>query len=210
MEEVGESRGGRLGEGDILIRRGTVWHLCSHQLLHYYQYVPLDCASGSISGAKSCVAFHLRGKEKGRGNDVGPTCHHQQPNYGTFSIFIYCFITTWTRHHLQPTTLELVALLLQLQSSSPTSSLFNFNPPCQLCPSSPPTSTLVAIQIPNLAAVLFPPFSLLAVEVCLMLLLPDELPTKIIIHSIKDVAVFHLLNLRNKISYTFQRICNSN
>jgi hypothetical protein len=34
--------------------------------------------------------------------------------------------------------------LLQLQSSSPTSSLFNFNPPCQLHPSSPPTSTLVA------------------------------------------------------------------
>jgi hypothetical protein len=33
--------------------------------------------------------------------------------------------------------------LLQLQSSSPTSSLFNFNPPCQLHPSSP-TSTLVA------------------------------------------------------------------
>jgi hypothetical protein len=50
----------------------------------------------------------------------------------------------------------------------------------------------------------------MAAEVCLMLLLPDELPTKIIIHSIKDVAVFHLLNLRNKISYTFQRICNSN
>jgi hypothetical protein len=36
--------------------------------------------------------------------------------------------------------------LLQLQSSSPTSSLFNFNPPCQLHPSSP-TSTLVAFQI---------------------------------------------------------------
>jgi hypothetical protein len=45
--------------------------------------------------------------------------------------------------------------------------------------------------------------------VCLMLLLPDELLTKIIIHSIKDVAVFHFLNLRNKICGTFQRICNS-
>jgi hypothetical protein len=42
-----------------------------------------------------------------------------------------------------------------------------------------------------------------------MLLLPDELLTKIIIHSIKDVAVFHFLNLRNKICGTFQRICNS-
>jgi hypothetical protein len=45
--------------------------------------------------------------------------------------------------------------------------------------------------------------------VCLMLLLPDELLTKIIIHSIKDVAVFHFLNLRNKICGTFRRICNS-
>jgi hypothetical protein len=45
--------------------------------------------------------------------------------------------------------------------------------------------------------------------VCLMLLLPDELLTKIIIHSIKDVAVFHFSNLRNKICSTFRRICNS-
>jgi hypothetical protein len=49
-----------------------------------------------------------------------------------------------------------------------------------------------------------------AAAVCLMLLLPDALLTKIIIHSIKDVAVFHFLNLRNKICGTFQCICNSN
>jgi hypothetical protein len=67
---------------------------------------------------------------------------------------------------------------------APSSSLFNFNPPCQLHPSSPPTSTLVAIEIPNPVAVLFRPFSLMAAVVCLMLLLPDELLTKIIIHSI--------------------------
>jgi hypothetical protein len=42
-----------------------------------------------------------------------------------------------------------------------------------------------------------------------MLLLPDEFLTNIIIHSIKDVAVFHFLNLRNKICGTFRRICNS-
>jgi hypothetical protein len=42
-----------------------------------------------------------------------------------------------------------------------------------------------------------------------MLLLADELLTKIIIHSIKDVVVFHFLNLRNKICSTFRRICNS-
>jgi hypothetical protein len=45
--------------------------------------------------------------------------------------------------------------------------------------------------------------------VCLMLLLPDELLTKIIIHSIKDVVVFHFLNLHNKICGTFRRISNS-
>jgi hypothetical protein len=49
----------------------------------------------------------------------------------------------------------------------------------------------------------------MAAAVCLMLLLPDELLTKIIIHSIKDVAVFHFLNLCNKICGTFWRICNS-
>jgi hypothetical protein len=49
----------------------------------------------------------------------------------------------------------------------------------------------------------------MVVAVCLMLLLPDELLTKIIIHSIKDVVVFHFLNLRNKICGTFRHICNS-
>jgi hypothetical protein len=49
----------------------------------------------------------------------------------------------------------------------------------------------------------------MAIAVCLMLLLPDELLTKIIIHSIKDVTVFHFLNLRNKICGTFRCICNS-
>jgi hypothetical protein len=41
------------------------------------------------------------------------------------------------------------------------------------------------------------------------MLLPDELLTKIIIHSIKDVAIFPFLNLRNKICGTFRCICNS-
>jgi hypothetical protein len=49
----------------------------------------------------------------------------------------------------------------------------------------------------------------MAAVVCLMLLLPYELLTKIIIYSIKDVDVFHFLNLRNKICGTFRRICNS-
>jgi hypothetical protein len=42
--------------------------------------------------------------------------------------------------------------------------------------------------------------------VCLMLLLPDELLTKIIIHSIKNVSAFHFLNIRNKICGTFRCI----
>jgi hypothetical protein len=58
--------------------------------------------------------------------------------------------------------------IFKLQPSSPpstsilvaTSSLFNFNPPCELHPSSPPTSTLVTIQIPNPVDVLFPPLLL--------------------------------------------------
>jgi hypothetical protein len=45
--------------------------------------------------------------------------------------------------------------------------------------------------------------------VCLMLLLPDELLTKIIIHSIEDEPVFHFLKLCTKICGTFRCICNS-
>jgi hypothetical protein len=100
---------------------------------HYCQYVPLDCASGSVLGAKPRVAFHLGGKEKGRCNDVGPTCQ-RQPKCSAFSISIYCFIMTGPRHHLQPSTLELVAS-------------FNFNPSRQLHPSS--TSILLANFIPR-------------------------------------------------------------
>jgi hypothetical protein len=124
-----------------LTRRGTVRRLCPHPLLHYFQYVPLDCASGSVSGVKPRITFHLGGKEKGRANDVGPSCQRQQQNCGAFSISIYCFITTWPRCHLQPSTLELLVasfnfnpsanfIPLQLQSSLPTSSLVaaNFNP----------------------------------------------------------------------------------
>jgi hypothetical protein len=104
-----------------------------------------------------------------------------------------------------PSTSLLVAnfIPLPLQSTLPTSSpIANFNP-CnrQLQPSSP-----FKFQTPSLCY--FLPFFMMA-TVCLMLLLPDELLTKIIIHSIKDVAVFHFLNLLNKICGTFWHICNS-
>jgi hypothetical protein len=39
------------GMGVILTRRGTVRLLYPHQLLHHCQYVPLNCASGSVLGA---------------------------------------------------------------------------------------------------------------------------------------------------------------
>jgi hypothetical protein len=42
----------------------------------------------------------------------------------------------------------------------------------------------------------------LMLAVCLMQLLPDELVTQIIIHSIKDEPIFHFLNFRNKICGT--------
>jgi hypothetical protein len=92
---------------------------------------------------------------------------------------------------------------LQLQSSLPTSSLVtNFNPHrLQLQPSSP-----FIFQTPSFFY--FLPFSFMPV-VWLIQLLPDELVTQIIIHSIKDKPVFHFLNLRNKICGTFWRICQS-
>jgi hypothetical protein len=76
---------------------------------------------------------------------------------------------------------------LQLQSSSPTSSLItNFNPHhLQLQPSSP-------FNFQTLSLFYFLPFSLMP-AVRLMQLLPDELVTQIIIHSIKDEPVFHFL-----------------
>jgi hypothetical protein len=99
--------------------------------------------------------------------------------------------------------------LLQLQSSSPlhpssTILLANFIPRRrQLQPSSP-------FEFQTLSLCYFLPFSLMMpAALCLMLLLPNELLTKIIIHSIKDEPVFRFLNLRNKICSTFRCICNS-
>jgi hypothetical protein len=111
--------------------------------------------------------------------------------------------------NLQPSSPSSTSILvanfipLQQKSSLPTSSLVaNFNPHrLQLQPSSP-----FNFQTPSLCY--FLPFSLMP-AVCLMLLLPDELVTKIIIHSIKDEPVFHFLNLRNKICGTFRCICDS-
>jgi hypothetical protein len=145
MEEAGESRGERLGEGVILTRCGTVRRLCPHPLLHYCNYVPLNCALGSISGAKPCVTFQLRRKEKGQGNDVGTTCQRQQPNCGAFSIPLIVLLLhgRGAIFNLQPSLPPSTSILFT------TSSLSNFNPPCQLHPLSLPTSTLVVFQFLN-------------------------------------------------------------
>jgi hypothetical protein len=56
------------GEGVILTRRGIVMRLCPHPLLHYCQYMPLDCTSGSISGAKpSKITCRLSITREGEG-----------------------------------------------------------------------------------------------------------------------------------------------
>jgi hypothetical protein len=90
--------------------------------------------------------------------------------------------------NLQPTSPPSTSILvgnfipLQLQSCLPTSSLVaNFNPRHrQLQPSSP-------FNFQTLSLCYFLPFFLMpAVCLMLLLLLPDELLTKIIIHSIKD------------------------
>jgi hypothetical protein len=166
---------------------------------------------------KPRVAFQLHRKEKGRGNavtfwlvsfnvsfillgsppqsfsknGVGLTCQWQQPNCGAFSISI-CFLHgRGAFFNLQPLlpssnsilVANFIACRLQLQPSSP----FNFQTP----------SLFYFLHVSLMSAVY------------LMQLLPNELVTQIIIHSIKDEPVFHFLNLRNKICGTFLRICDS-
>jgi hypothetical protein len=109
---------------------------------------------------KPRIAFELRAKKKGRGNDVGLTYQRQQPNCGAFSISIYYFIT-WPRRLLQPSTLLAFFSFnprRQLHPPSPSTSILvaNFIPRRQLQSSSPSTSTLVSFQFPNPVACLFP------------------------------------------------------
>jgi hypothetical protein len=66
----------------------------------------------------------------------------------------------------------------------------------------------VVFQFSNPVTFYLLPFSLMVV-VCLMLLLPDDLITEIIIHSIKDEPIIRFLILRNQICSTFRRICDS-
>jgi hypothetical protein len=123
-----------------LTRRETVRRLCPHPLLHYCQYVPLDCASGSVSGAKHESPFNYTGRRRGGAMMSGPLVNGSSQ---TAAPFQFPFIVL-SRHfqgaifNLQPSsssppsTSILVAnfIPLQFQSPLPTSSLVaaNFNP----------------------------------------------------------------------------------
>jgi hypothetical protein len=140
MEEAGESRGGRLGEGVILTRRGTVRRLYPHPLLHYCEYVPLDSHQAPSRAQSHSSPFTYTGKRRGGAMMSGPLVNGSSQ---TATPFQFPFIIL-LRHgrsaifNLQPSsspapsTSILVAnfIPLQLQSSLPTSSLVaaNFNP----------------------------------------------------------------------------------
>jgi hypothetical protein len=189
MEEVGESRGGRLSEGVILTR------------LSEEKDVPLDCASGSVSGAKPHVTFYDAGRRRGGAMMSSPLVNGSSQTETPFQFpFIVLLHGRGAIFNFQlsssspPSTSILVAnfIPLQLQSSLKTSSLVaDFNTRRrQLQPSSP-----FKFQTPSLCY--FLPFSLMP-SVFLMLLLRDELLNKIIIHSIKDETVFYFLNFAIK------------
>jgi hypothetical protein len=131
-------QGRATGERVILTRRGTIRRLCLHPLLHYCPYVPLDCVSGSVSGAKARVAFQLRRKEKGGAMISGSLVNSSSQTASPFQFpFIVLLHGRGAIFNLQPSissppsTSIIVAnfIALQLQSSLPTSYLVtNFNP----------------------------------------------------------------------------------
>jgi hypothetical protein len=111
--------------------------------------VPLDCASGSVSGAKSSKTTRRLSitREEGAGAVMsGPLVNDSSQTAAHFQFpFIVLLHGRGTFFNFNPRR------LLQLQSSSPTSILVaNFNPRrLQLQPSLPSTSILVANFIPR-------------------------------------------------------------
>jgi hypothetical protein len=85
----------------------------------------------------------------------GPLVNGSNQTVAPFQFpFIVLLHGRATIFNLQPSSHPSTSILVT------TSSLFNFNPPCQLHPSSLPTSTLIAFQFLNPVAVLFPPLLL--------------------------------------------------
>jgi hypothetical protein len=184
--------------------------------------MPLDCASGSVSGAKPSKTTRRLSitREEGAGAMMsGPLVNCSSQTVMPFQFeFIVLLHGRGAFSNFNPHR------LLQLQSSLPTSSLvtFNFNPRrLQLHPPLPTSSPVAnfnprCLQLQPSSPFNFQTWSLfyllpssLMPAVCLMHLLPDELVTQIIIHSINDKPVFNFLNLRNKICGTFRHICDS-
>jgi hypothetical protein len=131
-----------------------------HPLLHYCQYVPLDCASGSISGAKPSKTLHRLSIIR-EGEGAGQWCWAHLSTIAAKLRCLFSFHLLFYYMAEVPSSTFNPHRLLQIQSLSPTSSLvaYNFGPRCQLHPSLP-TSTLVAFQFPTPDTFLFPPLLL--------------------------------------------------
>jgi hypothetical protein len=101
------------------------------------------------------LPFNYAGRRRGGAMMSGPLINSSSPTAAP-SKFLF-FVLLHGRgaiFNLQPTSPPSTSILVA------TSSLFNSNPPCQLHPSSLPTSTLVAFQFLNPVVVLFPLFLL--------------------------------------------------
>jgi hypothetical protein len=146
----------REGRGVIFTRRGTVRCLRPHPPLDCFQYVPLNCTSGSVSGAKpSKITCRLSITREGEGAGAMMSGPLISGSNQAATPLQFPFIVLHGRgafFNLNPRR------LLQLQSSLLTSSLVtNFNPRhLRLQPSSPSTLTLVTFQFPKPCRFLFP------------------------------------------------------
>jgi hypothetical protein len=137
MEEAGESREGRLGEGVILTRRGTVRRLCPPPT--HYSITASTChsiAHRAPSRARSHASpFTYTGRRRDGAMMSGPLVNGSSQ---TAAPFQFQFIVL-LRH--------VRGAIFNLQPSSPSPRSFNFNPRRQLHPSS--TSILLANFIPR-------------------------------------------------------------
>jgi hypothetical protein len=213
MEEVDESRGSQGSYFDKTQNRHMpLLPPTTPLLLVRATRLRIGLRFGRKTVQNHASPFNYTERRRGRGNDVGPTRQRQKQTTAPFQFpFIVLLHSRGAFFNLQPSSPSSTSILvanfiphrLQLQSSLPTSSFVaNFSPRrLQLQPSSP-----FNFQTPSLFY--FLPFSLMP-AVCLMQLLPNELVTQIIIHSIKDKPIFHFLNLHKKICGTFRRICDS-
>jgi hypothetical protein len=134
-----------------LTRRGTVRRLCPHPLLHYCQCCHSIAHRAPFQAQSHASPFNYTGRRRGEAMMSGPLVNGNSQTTAPFQ----CPFIVLLRHGRG------VIFNLQPSSSSPpsTSILVANLIPLQF-QSSLPTSTLVAIQIPNPVTVLFPPLLL--------------------------------------------------